>query len=212
MGDFFDNRLDIYDEHQLTCIDGAKEFFRFTAECLPKYDKAKVLDLGCGTGLELEPYFKLNPTAEVVGIDLAKGMLGRLKEKFPDKSLDLICKSYFDCDFGENCFDSAVSVESLHHYTADEKLPLYRKIRDSLKDGGAFVLTDYFALTVEEEISRRNELLRLKEEQNISDGEFYHYDTPLTVEHECECLRKAGFSTVTVLNNMAQTFTLKAVR
>ena len=62
----------------------------------------------------------------------------------------------------------------------------------------------------EEESCRRQELLRLRKEQNLADGEFYHYDTPLTVEHEKEALLAAGFSTVEVLKNWGHTYTLKA--
>ena len=58
----------------------------------------------------------------------------------------------------------------------------------------------------------RRELLRLKKEQNIQGNEFYHYDTPLTVDHEKEALLSAGFSSVIVLKNWAATYTLKAVR
>ena len=51
-----------------------------------------------------------------------------------------------------------------------------------------------------------------KEEQNITDDTFYHYDTPLTVEHEKEALMKAGFSSVTVLKSWGPTSALKASR
>ena len=37
-------------------------------------------------------------------------------------------------------------------------------------------------------------------EEGIADGDFYHYDTPLTVQHEIEALSSAGFSFVEVLN------------
>lgn len=37
MGDFFDNRLEGYDEHQLSRIDSAREFIAFTAQCLPSF-------------------------------------------------------------------------------------------------------------------------------------------------------------------------------
>ena len=36
MGEFFEARLNGYEEHQLTCIDSAHEFYPFTASCLPK--------------------------------------------------------------------------------------------------------------------------------------------------------------------------------
>lgn len=210
MNDFFDKRLDGYDEHMMTCIESADAFYPFTAGLLPTGDGAKILDLGCGTGLELEYYFKINPTAKITGIDLTESMLGALKNKFPDKDLTLVCASYFDVPFGENTFDAAVSVESLHHFTKAEKIPLYAKLAKALKDGGYFILTDYFALSDADEQTSYHELLRLKREQGIHDTEFYHYDTPLTVVHETEALLEAGFSSVEVLNNWGATFTLKA--
>lgn len=210
MNEFFNKRLDGYDEHMMTTIESSDVFYPFTADCLPKTAGAKILDLGCGTGLELEHYFRLNPSAKITGIDLTESMLNALKNKFPEKDLTLICGSYFDVPFDENTFDAAVSVESLHHFTKEEKIPLYTKLCKSLKDGGYFILTDYFALTDEDEQAFRKELLRLKKEQEIDDNEFYHYDTPLTVEHETDALLQAGFSSVEVLNNWGATFTIKA--
>ena len=212
MGEFFDARLDGYEEHQLKTIASAEEFYPFTAACLPKAPGSRILDLGCGTGLELRYYYEMVPTALVTGIDLAPGMLEALRKKFPEKALILIQGSYFDVPFQENAFDAAVSVESLHHFTKEEKIPLYAKLRRALKPGGFFILTDYFAGSDEEEQSRREELLRLRKEQKLPDEEFYHFDTPLTVEHEKEALLAAGFSSVTVLENWGPTFTLKAER
>lgn len=210
MGAFFDARLEGYEEHMLTGIESAEEFYPFTARCLPDSPGAKLLDLSCGTGLELNEYFLLNPTAAVTGIDLAPGMLAALREKFPDKALTLILGSYFQVPFGESCFDAAVSVESLHHFTKEEKLPLYEKLRKALKPCGYFILTDYFAPTEALEREYRGNLLQLKQEQGIADGEFYHYDTPLTVAHETEALLEAGFSKVTQLGHWGNTCTLKA--
>lgn len=210
MGDFFDNRLSEYDKHQMTCIDSAEQFYLFTARCLPAGAKSRILDLGCGTGLELERYFMLNPSAEVVGIDIAPKMLKTLKNKFGDKGLTLILGSYFDVDFEKDAFDAVVSVESLHHFTKAEKIPLYQKIRNALKSNGYFLLTDYFSLSDSDEEFQRNELLRLKKLQGLSDNELYHYDTPLTVQHEIEALQAAGFSKITILNHWGATHTLKA--
>ena len=212
MGDFFDARLIGYEEHQLNCIDSAQEFYPFTASCLPQNPGVRLLDLGCGTGLELGYYFEMVPSAEITGIDLAPGMLDELHNKFPDKKMTLILGSYFDVPFNENAYDAAVSVESLHHFTKEEKKTLYRKLQTALKPEGFFILTDYFAMSDEEEQFHRAELLRLKIEQKIADEAFYHYDTPLTVEHETEALLEAGFSSVEVLNNWGATYTIKAIR
>lgn len=212
MSEFFENRLDLYDEHMLTEIEGAREFYPFTAGLLPKENDAMVLDLGCGTGLELEFYFPLNPTAKITGIDLSEGMLEALREKFPHKDIELICASYFDEPLGESRFDAAVSVESLHHFTKAEKIPLYRRLYSALKKDGYFILTDYFCKTDEEERLYRKNYLDLKKEEGIYDNDFYHYDTPLTVKHETEALETAGFSSVVVLKNWENTYTLKAVK
>ena len=212
MGEFFDSRINGYEEHQLTCIESAQEFYPFTASCLPQVDGTCLLDLGCGTGLELSYYFEMVPSARITGIDLAPGMLDELCNKFPDKEITLTLGSYFDVPFDENAYDAAVSVESLHHFSKEEKTPLYRKLRKALRPGGYFILTDYFAMSGEEERFHREELLRLRKEQNITDEAFYHYDTPLTVEHEKEALINAGFSSVTVLKSWGATSVLKAIR
>ncbi len=210
MGDFFNARLEGYEEHQLNTIESAKELYSFTAGCLPKQAESCILDLGCGTGLELQEYFNLNPTAKITGIDLAEQMLKFLESKFQGKNINLINGSYFEVPFGTNQFDAVVSVESLHHFTKHEKIPLYKKIKAALKPAGYFILTDYFAKSEDDENSFRQELIRLRKEQNLLEGEFYHFDTPLTVEHEKEALLAAGFSSVQILNKWGVTHTIKA--
>ena len=209
MDAFFEARLMGYEEHMMTNIEGAAEFYPFTASQLPQ---GHILDLGCGTGLELNWYFAANPTARVTGLDLSEKMLAELARKFPDRELELIRGSYFALLLGENRFDGAVSVESLHHFTQAEKIPLYRKLRNALKPGGFFILTDYFARDDAEEQALRAELLRLKQAQGIADGEFYHFDTPLTVAHEIQALTAAGFTKIEILGRWGCTCTLRAVK
>ena len=126
-------------------------------------------------------------------------MLNALKSKFPGKELTLIRGSYFDEPLGEKRYDAAVSVESLHHFTAEMKATLYRKLHAALKGNGMFVLTDYFAETEALEKEYFLNLEALKKEQGITDDGFYHYDTPLLVEHEMDCLRRAGFRDVRIM-------------
>lgn len=210
MDDFFTARVDGYDEHMRQYVEEDSEFYAYTASLLPEKENAAVLDLGCGTGLELEAFFKINPTAEVTGIDLTEAMLTALKDKLPDNKIITVCGSYFDVPFGEEAFDAAVSVESLHHFSEEEKLPLYTKLCKALKPGGYFVLTDFYADTDDQERFFRSELIRLRKEQNLPDGVFYHYDTPMTVEHEKKILLAAGFSKVEELDSWGTTHTLKA--
>ena len=212
MNDFFAARVEGYDEHMRATIEGADDFYAYTASLLPAEAGARVLDLGCGTGLELEEYFRLNPDAAVTGIDLSDAMLNALKAKFPDRKLSLVQGSYFDVPFGENTYDAAVSVESLHHFTAEKKEGLYARLHAALKKNGFFVLTDYFAESDEQETELFRNLKQLKQEQGLPEDVFFHYDTPLTVEHETQALERAGFSEVRAMKNWGHTFTLIARR
>lgn len=212
MGEFFDHRLEGYEEHQLNCIESAPDFYRETARQLPDNENAKILDLGCGTGLELNEYFRRNPNAEVTGIDLAEGMLQELQKKFMDKKLILKNASYFDVPFGHDTYDAVVSVESLHHFTMEQKIPLYRKIWDALHDGGYFVLTDYMVESEDNEQMNFEKLEQLKKDAGINDSEFYHYDTPLTREHEKQALLEGGFSEIDCLQIWGNTTLLKAYK
>ena len=212
MADFFAARVDGYDEHMRTTIEGASDFYAYTASLLPEEKGTRVLDLGCGTGLELEEYFRLNPDADVTGIDLSEAMLKALKEKFPDRKIRLIPGSYFDVPFGEKTYDAAVSVESLHHFPAKEKEALYGKLHAALRNNGCFVLTDYFAESEALEKEYFQNLKHLKEEQGLSEDGLFHYDTPLTVDHEIQVLQQAGFSDVQILKEWGSTCTLFARR
>lgn len=96
----------------------------------------------------------------------------------------------------------------------DRELVPAEEIKDRLK----LLVENYESLAV---VERRDildfhvrfaELARLKAEQGISDEEFYHFDTPLTVQHETEALLEAGFSSVEVLQHWGVTHTLKAKR
>ena len=196
MDDFFNKRVSDYEQHMMKEVDGASEFYRKTAELIPAKTSFHLLDLGCGTGLELDEIFKKNPAVCVTGLDLAKDMLEKLKEKHIDRldHMNLICANYFDYDFGENTFDAALSVETLHHYTHQEKIRLYQKIAKSLKQDGFYIETDFVAETEAQEDLGFKELDRIRKKSKSCI--LYHYDTPCTVKNQIDMLKTAGFSSV----------------
>ena len=71
-----------------------------------------LLDLGCGTGLELEEIFRRFPDLSVTGIDMTASMLEKLRQKALSPRLKLICGDYFSVNFGREAFDAAVSFQS----------------------------------------------------------------------------------------------------
>lgn len=194
MAAFFEKRLIGYEDHMRQNIAFAREFYPETARILPLTPGVRILDLGCGTGLELDEIYQRCPSVHTTGIDLCLSMLDELQKKPYARQLQLIQGSYFDLPFGENCFDAAVSVESLHHFTAERKLPLYEKLYRALKSGGVYVETDYTASDDAEEAFYFAEYPRLAG-KNAQPGDF-HYDTPLTAEHTMLLLKKAGFDDV----------------
>jgi tRNA (cmo5U34)-methyltransferase len=199
MSAFFNKRAETYDDHMLKDMD-LNMFYDEIGSCFPAGRKqVKVLDLGCGTGLELERLFSLYPDAEVTGIDLSENMLEILRNKFKDKEkqLHLICKSYFDVNFGSELFDFALSTYSLHHFSAELKLSLYRSIYASLQQDGVYIEGDYTVKSVEEERFYIAENEQIRKEAGIEDG-VYHYDTPFAIQTQLNLLNKAGFHEVTI--------------
>lgn len=193
---FFTSRLDLYDEHMLREVPGCRAGYARMAALLPE-ETARLLDLGCGTGLELESIFARFPALRVTGVDLTAAMLDRLRAKFPDRDLTLIRGSYVGMDFGRACYDAAVSFETLHHLEPEEKGALYRRVWEALTPEGVYVECDYIAATAEEEESLRAEHRRLRMEAGAGEDTLYHFDIPCTLEHQKALLEAAGFVQVT---------------
>ena len=189
---FFTSRLDLYDEHMLREVPGCRAGYARMAALLPE-GTARLLDLGCGTGLELEPIFARFPALRVTGVDLTAAMLDRLRAKFPDRELTLIRGSYVGMDFGRERYDAAVSFETLHHLEPEEKGALYRRVWEALTPEGVYVECDYIAATAEEEEALRAEHRRLRMEAGAGGDTLYHFDIPCTLEHQKVLLEAAGF-------------------
>lgn len=215
MADFFAARVNGYDEHMLNNVEGCRGGYIKMAQTVQKFSEQytrplRILDLGCGTGLELDEIFKLLPQVSVTGIDITSEMLQKLREKHSDKDLTLICGNYFDIDLGESAFDCAVSFQSLHHFDAQKKTELYRRINRALTSCGIYIECDYMAGTQAEEDFYFNENARLRREMNAPENKLYHYDTPMTIENQKHILHKAGFSKVDTVFRQGNTAMLAA--
>lgn len=193
MADFFRVRLEGYEDHMQLWA----RAYEHLAELIPKTAKT-LLDLGCGTGLELDEILKNRPELTVTGIDLCPEMLEKLRQKHP--GVTTLCGDYFREKLGAEQYGCAVSVESLHHFAPEKKQGLYKKIHRALKPGGVFILVDYLACCDEEERLLMEFCRNKRAAQQIPEHVFVHFDTPLTVEHEMCLLRSAGFGTVDLID------------
>ena len=192
MREFFAARVREYDDHMLNSVEGCREGYIKMAQLLPE-SAQKILDLGCGTGLELDEIFKKLPKVKVTGIDLTPEMLNVLKLKHFDKDLTLINENYFNYDLGVNEYDAVISFQTMHHYLKEDKIGLYNKIKRALKWGGIYIECDYMAADIEEERAKIKEYLMIKKQMGISDEMLYHIDIPYSVESQINMLEAAGF-------------------
>lgn len=110
MNGFFAARVDTYEAH-MSVWDKA---YGRVAELTPG-DCGPLLDLGCGTGLELDRIFARWPELAVTGVDLCAAMLEKLRAKHAGRQPRLRCADYLAMDLGAEQYGAVVSVESLHH-------------------------------------------------------------------------------------------------
>lgn len=195
MESFFNKRAHGYDEHMHSVVRSFDLFYTEIASPIqPTTAPISVLDLGCGTGIELDAIFRKAPNAQVTAVDISEEMLKLLAEKYEKfcSQLTLVQESYLTLPLEERVYDVVISVMTMHHWQAEEKSNLYQKIKRSLKPGGRYVEGDY---VVEAEEEQR--LLAVYEEKigkNLSKPEAtYHIDIPFTLDTQEKLFLKAGF-------------------
>lgn len=208
MADFFANRIDLYEDVHLG--HWAEEYAHI-ADYLDDSINS-LLDIGCGTGLELDAVFQRFPAIQVTGIDLSCVMLSKLKEKYSQHSLHLIEADYFQYPFAPSDYDAALSVETLHHFPYEKKQQIYHKLFHTLKAGGSYLECDYYACCDEEEKLCMSEYAYRRQKAGIAADTYIHIDIPLTLTHQVELMLNAGFSSVQVLYMNQGTVIVKATK
>lgn len=200
MDDFFNKRAETYDNHMRENID-FEGLYNSVSTCIAKTkEQIHILNIGIGTGLELEGIFERAPNANITGMDVSEEMLNNLKEKYSEhlKQITVVRESYLTFTFGKPTYDYIVSVMTLHHLLPNEKCRLYERVKKALKNTGKYIEGD-FIVTPEEESSF---LLEYEEWSkvytSIKEGS-HHIDVPLSLETQRCLLVKAGFSRVEVI-------------
>ena len=207
MASFFDQRAEGYDAHMQRSLADADTYYRKLAEPIkPTQASLAILDIGCGTGLEIAAVLDVAPNAHLTCVDLSADMLDKLKEKYPRDSVETIQASYLALDFGEARYDAALSSMTLHHLLPNEKLPLYRRLLAGLRPGSLYIEGDYIVSPAK--MDRFLAQYRSLPPQ-MKQGR-YHVDIPLSLAVQTSLLEKAGFIKIHTIYEQGETLILTA--
>ena len=202
MAKFFDSVADTYDAERTQHINyDLDSLFAVVAGAFDKTGRdVRILDLGAGTGAELEWILAREPNARITCIDISRGMLDVLRSKYADLpgQIDIVEGSFLEIPFQSNYYQYVVSVQSMHHLDYECKLDLYRRIRKALAQDGKYIEGDH--VVPEHEEGERSAWYRHQVEAGVvpPDGT-YHVDIPFSVTTQKRILLEAGFSVVEVL-------------
>lgn len=131
-----------YEQHALLQKKMADRIFEKVQNLSPK----RIIDLGCGTGYLARRLAKRFSEAEVLGIDLASGMI-EVAKKEKLENLEFMVKDAEDLSFLEKPYDLAVSNASLQWMNL--KL-LFSSLKKILREGGSFCFSTFGPQTLQE--------------------------------------------------------------
>lgn len=108
-------------------------------------EKADILVLGAGGGLELKAFVEAQPHWRLVGVDPSAEMLGLAGRVIgPLQERVVLQQGYIDAA-PQGPFHGAVCLLTLHFLQRDERLATLRKIRERLNPGARFVAAHHSA-------------------------------------------------------------------
>ena len=125
---------------------GHPPFHKWWLKRLSLAENSKVLDIGCGTGWASRMVAKMVPHGEVVGLDLAEGMVKKArqlisKDKPPDyENLSFEVADAEDIPYPNDYFDCVICVESFSWYPDPSKA--VREMGRVLKPEGRLYVAD----------------------------------------------------------------------
>ena len=97
-----------------------------------------VLDVGCGTGKLLHKASALWPSAQLLGVDPAEGMVELARGRLPSATIHLAAAE--SLPLADSSVDVVLSSISFHHWS--DKPAALREVHRVLRTGGCFCLAD----------------------------------------------------------------------
>lgn len=161
-------------------IGGPRGRVRFVDEYLRPAARARVLDVGCGTGALLEVLHDVR----YVGIDISPDYIEHAGARFADRDAEFRVGDAAAIPADLGTFDLAVVTGVLHHLSDDQALRMVASIASALSPDGRFVALENAFVPGQSPIARA--LIRRDRGQHvrapegyvaIAEGAFEHVDT-----------------------------------
>lgn len=108
-------------------------------------DGGAVLEVACGTGVQLAALASRNPSGRTVGVELADGMLERARKELGRTGLEnaeLLKADALDLPFADETFDLVVASYVLDLLPRAEIPVALSEMKRVLRDGGRLVLSN----------------------------------------------------------------------
>ena len=139
--DGYDKTVGISDEEQSYPFAGYKGVLAKIYQLVMAKEKAKVLDIGFGTGTLTKKLYEQD--CEIWGQDFSSRMIELAGAKMPNAHL-------FQGDFSQglvepllqNSYDFIIATYSLHHLTDDNKICFIQAMTELLNDTGVILIGD----------------------------------------------------------------------
>ncbi|AFZ55852.1 class I SAM-dependent methyltransferase [Anabaena cylindrica FACHB-243] len=171
-------------------------------------EKANLLIVGAGSGMELVKFGKSNSQWQMLGVDPSSNMLSIAQNKIEEYGLSAQIKLFagYTHDLDPNSFYDAATCILVMHFLPDDgsKLALLQNISQRLKSSGTFILVDIFGEKGTQEFERMIAIIKVYWEQmgitptkitegleTIKKGVF-----PIPEIRVVELLQQAGFCNI----------------
>lgn len=137
----YDHSVNLSEEKNQYPFAGYKNVLNTVYQVIHKKEKAKILDLGFGTGVLTKKLYDEGYT--IYGIDFSKGMIEIAQEKMPLAKL-------YQYDFSKGLpkeleneqFDYIITTYAIHHLQDDQKARFIKELNDNLLDQGKILIAD----------------------------------------------------------------------
>jgi ubiquinone/menaquinone biosynthesis C-methylase UbiE len=113
---------------------------RYVVKVARPKEGMKVLEVGCGTGTNLELF--ADAGCDVAGIDLSPSMMELAKEKLGDRA-DLRLVDASEMPFADNSFDLGLSFRTIHEMPTAVRAPVMDEIVRVTGTDGLALFIDY---------------------------------------------------------------------